>query len=79
MSTKLAHLYALLVGVCVHIAGWFLMSYKTGDKAQFYCADGNDYPFCAEYDYRPYGVAVILVSLIFVVLVIRDARKQTDD
>jgi hypothetical protein len=70
MPTKLAHLYALLVGVCVHIAGWFLMSYETGDHCWW------EY---AEYDYRRYGVAVILVSLIFVVLVIRDARKQVHD
>jgi len=82
MNIKLAHLYALLVGVVVQIAGWFLVFYVTGHQARRFpdfCPeerDPIDFRNCFEYGYRIYGVAVIVVSLIFIVLVIRDAKKQ---
>jgi len=84
MTAKLAHLYALLVGVIVQIAGWFLVFYETGHQSLQvgFCPEDRDpvnYRNCFEYGYRIYGVAVILVSLAFIVLVIRDARKQTRD
>jgi hypothetical protein len=80
MSTKLFHLYALLVGALVHIVGWFLVFDETENKQWRNCSfDGYTALNCEAYGHRTFGVAVIFVSLIFVFLVVRDARKQMHD
>jgi hypothetical protein len=64
----LNHLYALLLGLVVFIYGWFLFDHVT--DTQGLARDLREY--------RPYGFGLMWVAGLFVWLVIRDARKQSE-
>jgi len=61
----LRHLYALLIGLVVFIYGWFLF-------------DRMAVSLNGLRPYRPQGFGLMGVAGLFVWLVIRDARKQSE-
>lgn len=65
----LRHLYALLIGLVVFIYGWFLFD-RAGLGINGYRHGG--------FPYRPQGFGLMVVAGLFVWLVIRDARKQSE-
>jgi hypothetical protein len=77
MNLKPAHLYSLLVAALLQVLGWFLVFQVTSRTKLWNCSGTSKLnKICWEYGNRPFGIAVILISLVFAALVIREAKKQ---
>jgi len=78
---SLAHMYATLVGLIVIVAGVFLFRFVTScdsvyDLSRQRCIEDKyleDF-----YEYRPYGLALIVLGLIFIYGVYRSASQQAE-
>jgi hypothetical protein len=74
----LRHLYATTAGLVLLIAGWYLYSSVTGCRVGNSCKGPYGVEGVRLYEHRPYGVAVIIVSIVFIVAVVRDARRNVE-
>lgn len=82
-ALALRHLVAVLFALCLTGLGWFLTWHLT-DCWNLMGELTNETMFCRKswlsdlrhYGFRPYGVALIVASLAFIVLVLRDALRN---
>jgi hypothetical protein len=76
MNIKPSYLYSLVAAALLQVVGWFLVFQVTSRMKMYTCEGLRNYKPCWEYGNRPFGIAVIIISLVFAAVILREAKKE---
>ena len=76
MNIKPSYLYSLVAAALLQVVGWFLVFQVTSRMKMYTCEGLRNAKQCWEYGNRPFGIAVIIISLVFAAVILREAKKE---